>query len=308
MTRTRRLGLALVLDLILVAGEAIGGVFAHSTGLFATAGHDLADAAALGLALVATRLALRPATAAKSFGYHRATILAALANATAIVVVTLGVVALAAYRLAHPTHVHGGLVVIVAAGGMLGNAAAALLLRDGSRDLNFRAVALHFAGDAAAALGVIVAGAVILATGRFAAIDPIVALLVALLIGAEAWRLVRASLDVLLEATPSDLDVAAVASVISATPGVTEVHDLHCWSLSSDVRALSAHVVLDGHPSLEQAQVIGERVKASVGERFRVAHATLEMECEPCADDVADMCAVDAVSRALPGRSAPRLS
>ena len=249
------------------------------------------------LALVATRLALRPATAAKSFGYHRATILAALANATAIVLVTLGVVALAAYRLAHPAHVHGALVVIVATGGLLGNAAAALLLRDGTKDLNFRAVALHFAGDALAALGVMVAGGVILLTGRFEAIDPAVALLIALLIGEEAWRLVRASLDVLLEATPSDLDVAAVASVISATPGVTEVHDLHCWSLSSDVRALSAHVVLDGHPTLEQAQVIGELVKVSVGERFRVAHATLEMECEPCADDVADACAVEAVSR-----------
>ncbi len=297
MTRTRRLVLALVLDLMLVAGESVGAVFAHSTGLFATAGHDLADAGALGLALVATRLALRPATAAKSFGWHRATILAALANATAIVVVTLGVAALAVYRLGHPTHVHGGLVVIVAAGGMVGNAAAALLLRDPAGDLNFRAVALHFAGDAAAAAGVIVAGAVIFATGRFWALDPIVALLVALLIGAEAWRLVRASVGVLLEATPSDLDVSAVALVISATPGVTEVHDLHCWSLSSEIRALSAHIVLDGHPSLEQAQVIGERVKSAVGERFRVAHATLEMECEPCADDVADACAVDAVSR-----------
>lgn len=272
-------------------------MFAHSTGLFATAGHDLADAAALGLALVATRLALRPATAAKSFGYHRATILAALANATAIVLVTLGVVALAAYRLAYPAHVHGALVVIVAAGGLLGNAAAALLLRDGTKDLNLRAAALHFSGDALAAFGVMVAGGVILATGRFESLDPAVALLIALLIGAEAWRLVRASLDVLLEATPSDLDVAAVASVISATPGVTEVHDLHCWSLSSDVRALSAHVVLDGHPTLEQAQVIGELVKISVGERFRVAHATLEMECEPCADDVTDACAVEAVSR-----------
>ena len=130
MTRTRRLVLALVVDLTLVAGEATGAVFAHSTGLVATAGHDLADAAALGLALVATRLALRPATAARSFGYHRATILAALANATAIVVVALGVAALGAYRLAHPTHVQGTLVVIVAAGGLLGNAGAALLLRE----------------------------------------------------------------------------------------------------------------------------------------------------------------------------------
>ncbi|MGD0982371.1 MAG: cation diffusion facilitator family transporter [Acidimicrobiales bacterium] len=293
MTRSRRLVLALVVDLVLVAAEATGGVFARSTGLVATAGHDLADAAALGLALVATRLALRPATASRSFGYHRATILAALANATAIVVVGIGVLALGVYRIAHPAHVHGALVVIVAAAGLLGNAVAAVLLREHTTDLNFKAVALHFTGDAAAALGVIVAGTVILATGRFEVIDPIVALLITLLIGAEAWRLVRASLDVLLESTPPDLDVAALASAISGIEGVTAVHDLHCWSLSSEVRALSAHVVLDGHPSLEEAQVVGERVKLSVQNRFHVAHATLEMECEPCAEDIADACAVE---------------
>jgi cobalt-zinc-cadmium efflux system protein len=299
MSRPRRLALALVVDLILVAAEAAGAVLAHSTGLMAMAGHDLADAAALLVALVAARLALRPATAAKSFGYHRATILAALANATAIVVVTLGVVAFGAYRLAHPGHVHGALVVAFAAAGLLGNAVAALLLRERSRDLNLRAVALHFTGDAGAALGVIVAGTVILATGRFEEIDPAAALLVALLIGAQAWRIVHASVDVLLESTPPDLDVAALASAISATEGVSAVHDLHCWSLSSDVRALSAHLVLDGHPTLEQAQVVGERVKASVGERFNVSHATLEMECEPCAEDSAEVCAVDPVHHAV---------
>ena len=189
--------------------------------------------------------------------------------------------------------------MIVAAGGLLGNTVAALLLREHSKDLNFRAVALHFTGDAAAALGVIVAGSVILATGRFEALDPTVGLLITLLIGVEAWRLVRASLDVLLESTPPDLDVAALASAISEIEGVTAVHDLHCWSLSSEVRALSAHVVLDGHPSLEEAQVVGERVKTSVQGRFHVAHATLEMECEPCAEEAADTCAVETVYRVI---------
>ncbi len=297
MTRSRRLVLALVIDLVLVVAEAIGGLLAHSSGLIATAGHDLADAAALGLALVVTRLALRPATASRSFGYHRATILAALANATAIVIVGLGVVALAAFRLAAPEHVRGLVVIAFAGAGLLGNSAAAVVLSDHSHDLNFRAVALHFGGDAAAALGIIAAGAVILATGRFETLDPAVALLITVLIGAKAWKLVRASLEVLLESTPADLDVAALAAAISASEGVTAVHDLHCWSLSSDVRALSAHLVLDGHPSLEEAQVVGERVKSCIAQRFNVAHATLEMECEPCAEDVADSCAVDPVSR-----------
>ena len=297
MTGSRRLVLALGIDLVLVVGETAGGVLAHSSGLVATAGHDLADAAALGLALVATRLALRPATASKSFGYHRATILAALANATAIVIVGLGVVALAVFRLTEPVHVRGLVVIAFGGGGLLGNSAAAVVLRDHAHDLNVRAVALHFAGDAAAALGVVAAGAVILTTGHFEALDPAVALLITVLIGAKAWRLVRASLEVLLESTPADLDIAALAAAISASEGVTAVHDLHCWSLSSDVRALSAHLVLDGHPSLEQAQIVGERVKSCVAQRFKVAHATLEMECEPCAEDVTDSCAVDPVSR-----------
>ncbi len=293
MTRTRRLVLALVVDLLLVAGEAAGGVLAHSSGLFATAGHDLADAAALVMALVATRLALRRPTSARSFGWHRATILAALANATAIFLVTLGIAVLAIYRIVHPADVRGGLVVLVASAGLIGNAVAFALLRDGTTDLNMRAVALHFLGDALAALGVIAAGTIIWATGRLDVLDPIAALCIAVLIAVEAWRLVRSSVDVLLESTPSDLDVGALAAEIAATPGVTEVHDLHCWSLSSEVRALSAHVVLDGHPTLEQAQEVGDAVKSRLDQRFKIAHATLELECEPCAPDTADACVID---------------
>src|ERR1019366_8566228 len=157
LTRSRRLVLALVIDLVLVVAEATGGLFAHSSGPVATPGHDLADAAALGIALIAMRLTLKPATATRSFGYHRATILAALANATAIAIVGLGVIALAIFRLVHPAHVHGALMVIFAGAGLVGNAGAALALREPSGDLNFRAVALHFTGDAGAALGVIVA-------------------------------------------------------------------------------------------------------------------------------------------------------
>ena len=121
-------------------------------------------------------------------------------------------------------------------------------------------------------------------------------LLVAVLIGAEAWRLVRASVDVLLESTPSDLDLAALEATIGATPGVTEVHDLHCWSLSSDVRAMSAHVVVDGHPSLEDAQALGEVVKSRVRDAFHVAHATIELECEACAPAAVEACAIEPAS------------
>lgn len=299
MQRSRRLALALCLDLFLVVVEAVGAVVAHSAGLASTAGHDLADAAALGLALVATRLAMRPATRTRSFGYHRATILAALVNAAAVVAVGVGVVGFAAYRLANPAHVQGGLMIVFAGAGLVGNALAALALRERSGDLNMRAAALHLGGDAAAALGVVTAGAVIVATGRLEALDPAVALAVAVLIAAEAWRIVHASLDVLLESTPADLDLAALAAAIAQTDGVTTVHDLHCWSLSSDFRAVSAHVVLDGHPTLEQAQVVAERVKASICGPFKLEHATLEMECEPCEGESGDPCAVNPAFRAI---------
>ena len=263
MTRSRRLVAALVIDLVLVLAEAVGGLFAHSTGLVAMAGHDLADAAALGLAIVATRLALRPATTTRSFGYHRATILAGLVNAIAIVVVGIAVTALAAYRIAAPAHVHGGLVVVFALAGLLGNGAAAVVLSERTRDLNVRAAALHFTGDAAGAGAVTVAGAVILATGRLEVLDPIAALVVSLFIGAKAWRLVHASLEVLLESSPPDLDVAALAAAIVGHErrdrGSTTSTAGACRATTGRFRA---HVVLDGHPSLEEAQLVGERVKA----------------------------------------------
>jgi cobalt-zinc-cadmium efflux system protein len=293
MTRSRRLLLALACDLAVAASEAVGGLVAHSAGLLATAGHDLADAAALGLALIATRLVTRPATPSRSFGYHRVTILTGLANAVAIVVVTVLVVILAVHRILHPVAVRGGLVVIFAAVALIGNGAAAAFVHDRSRDLNMRAAALHLLGDALAALGVLTAGAVILATGRYYVLDPAISLVVAVFVVIEAFALVRQSVDVLLESTPADVDLVALGAVMAAVPGVAEVHDLHCWSLSSEVRALSAHVVLESHPSLEGAQVIGERVKARVREGFGIDHATLELECERCAEPEVEVCAID---------------
>ena len=297
MTRTRRLGLALVIDLAIAAAEAVGGGIAHSAGLLATAGHDLADGGALALALVGAFLVRRPATPERSFGFHRVTILTALANAVALVLVSILVGYLAVRRLIHPVAVDGGLVVVFAAVALLGNGLAAFVVHDRSRDLNMKAAALHLAGDALAALGVLSAGAVIAITGGFNRLDPAVSLGIAVLVVFEAVALVRQSVDVLLESTPPDLSLKAVAEVIRDDPHVTDVHDLHCWSLSNEVRACSAHLVLSGHPSLEEAQAIGESVKARLDERCDIAHATLELECERCAAPPEDTCAIDASPR-----------
>ncbi len=286
-SRTRRLALALALNLLLAAGEAIAAALSRSTALWSSAGHDLADAAGITLALVAARLALRAPTSERSFGYHRATILTALANAAVIVAVTVLIVLASVSRIMHPSHANATLMIGVGAAAALVNlgAAAPLAGRTRAKDLNIRATVLHLGGDALAALGVVGAGVVILASRHMEVLDPAVSLAIAVLIAAEAVRLAKASVDVLLESTPHDLDMLELSEVMSATTGVEAVHDLHCWSLSSEVRALSAHVVLSGHPTLEEAQLVGEMVKAAIGQRFEIAHATLELECEPCSDD-----------------------
>jgi cobalt-zinc-cadmium efflux system protein len=293
MTRTRRLTISLGLNVVLVGVQVVFGLTAHSMGLLADAGHNLTDVAALLLSLFAVRFALRPRSAARSFGNHRATILAALGNAAAIAAVTVVIVAESIRRLQDPQPVHAGTVVVIAALAMLANGLAVLVLRDGSHDLNMRSALLHMGGDALAAGAVLISGVVLLFVPAATWLDPVGALVVAAIIVYEAARVFRSSVSVLLESTPGDVDLGSLTASMIAVPGVAEVHDLHVWSLSSEVRALSAHVVLTGHPTLEEAQVVGERAKRAIAGPFSISHSTLELECERCDDDHADPCLMD---------------
>jgi len=295
MTRTRRLAISLALNAGLVVAQVALGLVARSTGLLADAGHNLTDVGALVLSMVAVRLALRPPSAERSFGNHRATILAALANASLIAVVTALIVVGSVHRLGHPEHVRAGLVVVVASLGLVVNAAAALVLRDGSTDLNMRSAVLHMVGDALASLAVVLAAVALLFVPSASWLDPVSALVVAAIIVFQTSRVFRGSIAVLLESTPSDVDLVDLTATMEGTPGVGEVHDLHVWSLSTEMRLLSAHMVLTGHPSLEEAQVVGERVKAAIASRFSISHSTLELECERCNDDE-DPCRMEAVA------------
>jgi len=294
VTRSGRLWTALGLNAALVAGEIVAAVVAHSAGLVSDAGHNVADVAAVVLALSAVRWATRPRTETRSFGNHRGTILAALANAGLLAVVTCAVAALGIVRLVNPVNVDGPVVAGVAGIALVVNAFAAIVLREGRRDLNVRSVAAHLWADVAASAAVVVAGVVIAFAGPSAdRADPAASLAVAALVLVQAIRIVRESSDVLLESTPTDVSVRALREVMTAVPGVDEVHDLHVWSISSDYRALSAHLVLSGHPSLEAAQAIGGDVRERVAGRFDIAHTTFEMECERCDDEAADPCAAD---------------
>jgi cobalt-zinc-cadmium efflux system protein len=295
MTRTTRLVAALAVNAVLVVGQVVAGIAAHSTSLVADAGHNLTDVAAVVISLLAVRWAMRPRSEERSFGNHRSTILAALLNAGTLAAVTVAIVVESVYRLVHPVHVDGGIVVVVAAIAVVANTSAALFLHDGSHDLNMRSALTHMVADVAASFCVLVAGVIIMLTGGgdWDRIDPAASLVVAVLIVLQAIHLVRESTDVLLESTPSDVDLGSLRQVITGVPGIGEVHDLHVWSLSSELRALSAHLVLTGHPTLEEAQEVGGLVRTAVVGPFAIAHTTFELECERCVDEVGDPCGVD---------------
>lgn len=292
MTRIRRLTVSLSLNVALVAVQVVFGLRAHSMGLLADAGHNVTDVAALSLSLVAVRLTLRPPNPERSFGNHRATILAALANAAAVAAVTVLVVIESVRRLGNPGHVQASIVVVVAAAGLVVNGIAAIALRDGSHDLNMRSAVIHMAGDALASFAVLVSASLILLVPSATWLDPASALVVAAIIVYEASDVFRNSVAVLLESTPTDVDLGKLTGVMAGVAGVGEVHDLHVWSLSSEMRVLSAHLVLEGHPTLEEAQLVGEQVKRAIARPFTISHSTLELECERCIDGDDDPCLV----------------
>jgi cobalt-zinc-cadmium efflux system protein len=288
MSRRNRLTLALVLNIGLSVGLVIAGRAAHSTGLIADAGHNLTDAMAILLVLGADLLSRRPATTRRSFGLQRATILAALANGVVLIAVTSSIVWLAVERLLHPGTVQGSIVLIAASASALLNLAVVSLLVEDHHDLSVRSALLHAVGDVLGSSVVALSGLVaMIASGPLVQrIDPIASLVVAALIIVEALRITRSSLHILLEGVPTDLDLEVVRAAICETDQIVEVHDLHVWALSSESRAMSAHVVVQGDPTLSDAEGLLVAAKALLAERFAINHATIELESSSCADDL----------------------
>jgi cobalt-zinc-cadmium efflux system protein len=261
----------------LMVGEVVAGIAASSLALLADAGHMLTDAAALGFALAAARIAVRPAAGRWTFGYSRLEILAAQANGLTLGLVALWIVWSAVHRLVHPEDVRGGLVLVVASVGVLVSLAASAVLARASREsLNVRGAFLHVATDMAAFAASAVAGALILATGwdRF---DPIASLLVAALMLWSSWRLLRESTVILMEGS-GEIDPREVREALLAEPDVVDVHDLHLWEVTSGFPALSAHVLVGRDSDCHAARARLERV---LSERFHVEHTTLQVEHAP---------------------------
>ncbi len=274
---------ALALTCVILAVELAGGVISHSLALLSDAGHVFTDVFALGLAWFAVEQARRPADRRRSYGYQRVSILAALVNSVALIVIVIAIAIEAVRRLANPEPVQGAVVIVAALVGIAINAYVVLGLRGHGRNLNLRAALLHVSGDIGASAGVVVAGAVILLT-HWLYIDPILSLGIAALIAFGAWRIVRETVNLLLEGTPPEINLADVATEIKATQHVTGMHDLHVWALSSEAMALSVHVVLEECP-LGDAEHVVRDLETRLCDRFDIGHTTIQVEsCHPCGE------------------------
>jgi cobalt-zinc-cadmium efflux system protein len=279
-----RLRQALLLTGIILAVELVGGILSGSLALLSDAGHVTTDVLALGLAWYAVEQTKRPADETRTFGYHRAGILAATANGATLIVLVLVIAYEAVQRLAHPQPVQGGIVIVSALVGVAVNAYIAFNFRGQGGNLNVRAAVLHAVGDMIASIGVIIAGAIILLTG-WTFIDPIVSIFIAALIGWNAFRIVLETVNILLEGTPRGLDMGDIRKVITGVEGVLSAHDVHVWCISSEHTAMSCHIVVADQP-LAAAEGVMRAVEGAICERFGIGHTTVQLEyLEPCSGE-----------------------
>jgi cobalt-zinc-cadmium efflux system protein len=266
---------ALALTFIYMLAEAVGGWLTNSLALIADAGHMLTDVAALTLTLCAIWFGSRAATSRKTYGYYRLEILAAFVNGIALVLLSLWIVIEAIERFNAPQEVAGLQMSLIAAGGLAVNIVAAFLLHsDHKHDLNMRGAFLHVMGDLLGSVMAIAAGVAIIAFGWLWA-DAAGSILISLIIVASAWRLILESVNVLLEGTPAHIDIATVESAILETGGVAGVHDLHVWTISSGIDALSVHISHDD--TISHSELLAT-VRTKLHDQFGIDHLTIQME------------------------------
>ena len=267
---------------------AVAGLRAHSLALLSEAGHNLSDLLALLLSLVAVYLQSRPASSTKTYGYHRAGVLAALVNAVSLVAVAFLIFYEAFRRLQKPEHVQASLMMWVAAAGVVMNGAIAMLLYRSGRDVNLRSALLHEVGDTLSTAAVIAGGWAILVTGDYW-IDSALSVGIGVLILWSGFGIVRETLNILLEGTPRGVKLELVENAIRAVEGVNDVHDLHCWSIGSETHALSCHISIADIPPSASERILRE-VKDRLHHDFRIDHTTIQFEHVEC--EVAHGCVI----------------
>lgn len=276
-----RLSLALALNAAIIVAEFIGGWILNSIGLMSDAGHNLVDQGSLFLALYAHLLTARPATEARTFGYHRAGIIAAFLNSFILLLTAVGITIVGINRLLQPVPVDGAWVMAIAALSFAANLSIALLLQQGAKDdLNIRSAFWHMLGDAWVSLGVVISGGAIL-FGGWTIFDPLISLLVVVAIAKGAWPLFKESLEVLLESTPPHISATHVAATIDAIPGVKNVHDLHIWAVEPRLIMLTCHILVDGDDSAMTNGLL-QTIRATVSAEFGIKHLTIQMGTTCC--------------------------
>lgn len=272
------LWLCLIVTSLFVVGEAFAGYVSHSLALLSDAGHNFSDAFALGLAAYAIWIARKPSNAAKTYGYHRVSILIALFNAATLLVIAVLILVEAFSLFRHPQPVRGELMMWVAGVSVLMNTVVAALLRGGAHhSLNMRAAYIHMAGDALSAVGVLVAGWVVKSTGWVYA-DPAVSVLIAAFIAWSSIGVVKDATNVLLEGSPKGLDVEAMIEAMREVGHVQAVHDVHVWTVSDHLNFLSAHVEVSDARTMEECGAVIRDVNEVLFHRFSIAHATIQVE------------------------------
>jgi len=282
------LRISLFVTLAYIVLLVVAGIRAHSLALLSEAGHNLSDFLALLLSLTAVYLHARPPSATKTYGYHRAGVLAALVNSLSLVVVSFFIFYEAARRIRNPEHVQASLMIWVAAAGVVMNGVIALLLYRSGRDVNIRSAFLHEVGDTLSTAAVIAGGWAILATGQ-SWIDPALSIGIGVLILCSGFGIVRETLNILLEGTPRGVKIDDVECAIRKVEGVNDVHDLHVWSIGSESHALSCHIAIADIPPSASERILKD-VKECLNDGFHIVHTTIQFEHAEC--EVAHGCVI----------------
>lgn len=276
-----KLKFGIMLTALILVAEVAGGLLSNSLALLSDAGHVFADIIALSLSWYGVRQAERPASSRMTFGYHRVGVIIAVVNAVSIFAIAAVIFWQAYRRLQQPPEVNSLLMLVVAIIGLSVNLFVVFWLRQEQRtSLNVRSAFWHALGDALASIGVIIGGVIMLLTGWFL-VDPIISALIGFIIVLAAWRILKEGLSVLLEATPQQVDITEMVSTLNQISGVKDVHDVHVWSISPEMHAMSCHVLIDDIP-ISQAASIRQQIEDVLRQKFDIKHSALQMECQNC--------------------------
>jgi cobalt-zinc-cadmium efflux system protein len=282
----KKLKLAITLTAAILIAELIGGILSNSLALLTDAAHVFMDALALGLSLSAYKIACRPHNEKATFGYHRAEIFAALINGILLVIVVIVILREAYDRLLSTPEVKTTEMLIVATIGLAVNLFVTFSLR-GHHDLNVRSAYLHVLGDTLSSFAVIAGGIAMILTGNFL-IDPLLSIVISIMIFYSSLRLLKESVDILMERTPKHIDIEKLQKEILAVDGIVSIHDLHVWSICSNVHALNAHLLVNSM-SVKDTEKLTEKINRQLAERYNIRHTTLQYECRDCGiEGVAD--------------------